>query len=105
LSLIAYGKNNDIRTGNQIKVTNSPMWRNVDLLEVKPGCIHRLFLLSPHPTRRLNRIISLHPPVYPMRAAALRAVIIESPSFVTTACQRDKRVNKGVNVLKLDHIK
>jgi hypothetical protein len=90
LSLITYGKNKDIRSGNQIKVTNSPTWQNVDFLEVKPGGIHRMFLLSPHQTRRLNRIVSLHPPVYPMRAAALSAMMKGSPSFVTTACQRDK---------------
>jgi hypothetical protein len=59
-------------------------------VKVKPGGIHRMFLLSPHPTRHLNRIISLYPPVYPVRAAALRAMTKESPSFVTTACQRDK---------------
>jgi len=73
-------ENNDIHSGNQMKVTNSPIWRNFDFLKVKPSGIHRMFLLSPHPTRRLNRIVSLHPPVYRVRAVELRAMIKSSPS-------------------------
>ena len=70
------------------KVTYSPMRRNVDFFNVKPADIRRMFLLSPHPTRRLNRIVSLHPPVYPVTAAVLRAMITESPFFVTSAYQK-----------------
>jgi hypothetical protein len=66
------------------------MWLNVEFFNVKPGGVQKRFLLSPHPTRRLNRIVSLHPPVYTLTAAALRAMTKESPCFDTTDCQRDK---------------